>query len=401
MKVVIGLFFVAVAGASGVTLRLGLESDAGEILAKGIDFAGVVKVESQSGNLGSGVFLNGDWVLTAGHVVEGSNGAVVRVGGSEYQVSEIVQNPGWRANPSVGLEQGNDLALLRLESAVGGVPEIPLWKGGGGAPFLGMMAGYGSGGNGLLGSYLPQGNLRAGLNVVDRFLRVGTGGLWVTDFDSGASRHNSLNEATVDLRYFDISGPPLLSEAVFGNGMMASSAGFDGLSLQFGAPFPEGTTARGDSGGPLFIYSGERARWELAGVTSFGENPLYPAGFNRFDSRYGDLSFYTDVSGQQDWLDSVMVPEPSTSVLMFMGLLFLIRRRTSGCYRAVGESGAGSILKQYPPVHPETAGDSVFEIGRFEIENDRADCIQYPRAEPICFKKPGRKTTGLAPRASS
>jgi hypothetical protein len=213
--------------------------------------------------------------------------------------------------------------------------------------------------------------------------------------------HNSLNEATVDLRYFDISGPPLLSEAVFGNGMMASSAGFDGLSLQFGAPFPEGTTARGDSGGPLFIYSGERARWELAGVTSFGENPLYPAGFNRFDSRYGDLSFYTDVSGQQDWLDSVMVPEPSTSVLMFMGLLFLMRRRTSGCYRAVGESGAGSILKQYPPVHPETAGDSVFEIGRFEIENDRADCIQYPRAEPICFKKPGRKTTGLAPRASS
>ena len=187
--------------------------------------------------------------------------------------------------------------------------------------------GLGGGGNGLLGAYQPIGDLRAGLNVVDRFLEVGASGLWVTDFDSGASRHNSLNEATVDQRYFNISGPPLLSEAVFGNGVNESAARFDGLSLEYGDPFPEGTTARGDSGGPLFIYSEERARWELAGLTSFGENPLYPAGFNRLDSRYGDLSFFADVSGQQAWLDLVMIPEPSTSMLMLFGLLFFKRMK--------------------------------------------------------------------------
>ena len=88
-------------------------------------------------------------------------------------------------NPEVGLNQGNDLTLLRLKSSVTGVPRVPLWQGGTGSPLLGMMAGFGAGGNGLLGAYQPIGDLRAGLNVVDRFLEVGASGLFCLVEDSG------------------------------------------------------------------------------------------------------------------------------------------------------------------------------------------------------------------------
>ena len=156
----------------------------------------------------------------------------------------------------------------------------------------------------------------------------------MTDFDSGQSRHNSLNLATVDLRNFDLGGgDPKLSETVFSAQNDESLAGFAGVPTAgdffsgLEEVFPEGTTARGDSGGPLFIFSEERSRWELAGVTSFGVNPLFPAGFNRFDSRYGDLSFFADVSGQGEWLNSVMVPEPAGGLLLLSSAVFLLRRK--------------------------------------------------------------------------
>jgi hypothetical protein len=217
-----------------------------------------------------------------------------------------------------------------LEEGRPGVPIIPLWTGGFAQRPLAMMAGYGAGGNGLLGAYQPANGLQAGLNLADRFVSAGAGGFWITDFDSGASQHNSLNEATVDQRYFDLAGQDRLTPMVFGNGEESSSAGFAGLTTDFGEVFPEATTARGDSGGPLFLYNEVRQRWELAGVTSFGVNPLYPAGFNRGDSRYGDLSFFADVSGQGDWLASVMIPECSTALLSLGGGLLLLSRRRKG-----------------------------------------------------------------------
>lgn len=166
------------------------------------------------------------------------------------------------------------------------------------------------------------------MNLADRFVFAGEGGFWITDFDSGASLHNSLNEASVDQRYFDLPGQDPLTGVVFGNGEDTSNAGFTGLTTEFGEVFPEGTTARGDSGGPLFLFNENLQRWELAGVTSFGLNPLYPPGFNREDSRYGDLSFFTDVSAQGDWLDAVIIPECSTAFLFLAGTLsFLVRRR--------------------------------------------------------------------------
>lgn len=332
-------FFILVAlisEVSGITLRHGLDAGMGADLAERIDFAEVVQIEVGSagggGSSGSGVLLNSEWVLTAGHVVNaaGAGRMTISVNGTQRGVTDVFPNPGWVDDPAPGLGQGNDLMLLRLSEPISGAPVVPIWQGGGSGPLMGLMAGYGKGGNGLLGAYLSGGSLQAGLNVVDRFLSVGDGGFWVTDFDSGQVRHNTLNQATVDFRYFDIDGgDPLLSEAVFSILGNESLAGFNGLPTAadffpgLGEEFAEGTTSRGDSGGPLFLYSEERARWELAGVTSFGVNPLYPAGFNRFDSRYGDLSFFADVSSQESWIKGVVIPEPSV-VGFLVGALGLL-----------------------------------------------------------------------------
>jgi len=323
----------------GITLRHGLDAMTGSDLAARMTFAEIVEVEVGSagaGTVGSGVLLNPEWVLTAAHLVNSADAGevVIRASGSGREVSEVHSHPGWFGNPSPGLAQSRDLVLLRLSNPIRSAPVIPLWQGGGSGTLLGMMAGFGRGGNGLLGAYLPANGLRAGFNLIDRKIIDGDGGFWVTDFDSGQGRHNSLNLATVDLRNFDAGGgDPPLSVTVFsilGTESMASFAGlpvagdfFPGL----GEVFPEGTTARGDSGGPLFIYSEERSQWELAGVTSFGVNPLHPSGFTRFDSRYGDLSFFADVSGQQDWLNGVMIPEPSKIAFLFVGLVIPWRQR--------------------------------------------------------------------------
>ena len=334
------LFSCLIAAASGVTLRHGLDAGLGASLAAELDFARVVRIDvagaGLGGSSGSGVLLNSEWVLTAGHVVNGANGGQISVSmnGMNLGVEGVVAHPGWAANPGIGLSQGSDLTLLKLSSPVANAPVVQLWQGGGGAPLIGVMAGYGNGGNGLLGAYLPGGTLQAGMNVIDRYLPSESGAFWVTDFDSGQTRHNSLNLATVDLRYIDIDGGfPSLSEVVFSEAGNESESGFAALPVAedffagLGMVFPEGTTARGDSGGPLFIFSAERSRWELAGVTSFGVNPLYSAGFNRYDSRYGDLSFFADVSSQGAWINSVLIPEPSSSILVLLGLGMILRKR--------------------------------------------------------------------------
>ena len=198
-------------GATGITLRHGLGATTGSDLAARMTFAEVVEVEIGStgtGSSGSGVLLNQEWVLTAAHLVDSveAREVVIKTGGAQREVSEVHVHSGWFGNPSPGLTQSSDLVLLRLSEPFLSAPVVPLWQGGGSGLLLGMMAGFGSGGNGLLGAHLSADGLQAAFNLIDRQLMDGDGGFWVTDFDSGQSRHNSLNLATVDLRNFDVGG---------------------------------------------------------------------------------------------------------------------------------------------------------------------------------------------------
>ena len=128
----------------------------------------------------------------------------------------------------------------------------------------------------------------------------------------------------------------------------------DGLSLQtdfdspagntstFGSSVPlalEGTTASGDSGGPLLVDFG--SGFSLVGVLNGGSNPL--GDF----SEYGDQSIWAPVnsSANIDFLTSngiSIVPEPRSLALVFGGgcLGFIVYRRRhhqspAGCESAV------------------------------------------------------------------
>jgi hypothetical protein len=50
-----------------------------------------------------------------------------------------------------------------------------------------------------------------------------------------------------------------------------------------------------------------------------------PEGFARYDSRYGDLSFFTDLSRHQDWIRTT-IPEPATGALLAVAAAGLLGR---------------------------------------------------------------------------
>lgn len=320
--------------AQAVVLRHDLAPQGYEALADQEPFDGMAGVTGGSGlgtSTGSGVLLNGEWLLTAAHVVWEQPLASLRVqwGGQFRGVQAASFPPGWVADPAVGLTQGADLALLRLARPLGFSHEVSIATGdllGGVAVMLGM----GRSGNGLIGAF-QEGRELAAMNVIDRQLQLMRGGLLVTDFDGGRDSQNSLASATVDRRYYDEGfEKPLLSNILLEGGG-TSGAGFGGLPLAshwfpgLPAEFLEGTSARGDSGGPWFVRNGSGA-WHLAGITSWGVNPLLPEGFARNDSRYGDLSFATDVSRHRDWIANT-IPEPGWGFFAVAAIAVLRRRR--------------------------------------------------------------------------
>lgn len=279
---------------------------------------GMIRLDA--GISGSGVMISEEWLLTAAHVVAGQSNLTVTAGSVSRSSLEIRIHPGWDSTSEVGLRQGSDLALVRIAPL--GLDSSPLILADELA--LGQTAlfgGFGRTGNGLVGATLESGLPFGANNTIDRlFATEGGGGLLVTDFDSGFSQHNTLNSHTVARTFYD-SGfqNPSLSAEILGEGSSA-------LEMDLF----EGTTADGDSGGPLFVYDAEMARWELAGVTSWGTNPLFPSGASRQSSRYGDLSFFTDVTAHREWIFTT-IPEPRVVPLLLLAFAILLGKRTRSC----------------------------------------------------------------------
>jgi hypothetical protein len=133
-------------------------------------------------------------------------------------IESVVFADGWMTDPAVGLRQGSDLALLRLASPLSYGRETALASGG----LLGetaVLLGTGRSGNGLIGAFLSGGEPLGAMNVIDRQLAAGTGGLLATDFDGGRSNQNALESATADRRYYDDGFEnPLLSQVLLDSG---------------------------------------------------------------------------------------------------------------------------------------------------------------------------------------
>lgn len=273
------------------------------------DFAPVVAFEySLDGSnnkeyVASGVLIDDDWILTAGHNFYDAQdqssaaplaGIDVLVGNDPnnpqgvYSVAEIVYHPTWLAGFQE-LADANDLCLVRLSSPVTGIPPASLYSTtneniGGQVWHCGfgdysMLAGQNSD---LLSKK------HAMENILDRAqggFQTSTGGnnypggLLAFDFDHPDGSLNTLGDAIINA-----------DEAELGNGSS------DATALNF-----EGTTTAGDSGGPLFLNN--NGNWQVVGILSGGASAPIDG---HIDGNYGDISIYIRVSSAMGWIQSVV-----------------------------------------------------------------------------------------------
>lgn len=251
----------------------------------------------------SGVLIDDEWILTAGHnfyVAEEQSkpatpsGIQVRIGNDPnnpeaiYGVSQVIFHPTWIAGQQE-LSHANDLCLVKLIHPISNITPAPLFTSNN------EMVGNDVWHCGF-GAYSDRPGQNPNLhskkhaihNILDR-VKTGfttttagvtfNGGLLAFDFDNPSGSINSLGDNTVNA-----------DEAILGAG--TSSAG----TLDF-----EGTTVTGDSGGPLFLL--DNGVWKVAGILSGGATePIN----NHTDSSYGDISIYTQVSTSYWWIESII-----------------------------------------------------------------------------------------------
>lgn len=254
------------------------------------------------GLTGSGVFVGGRWVVTAGHVSLGKTGGSFVVGGTSYGIASVLTHPDF----SFGTLR-SDIGLLLLASEVVGVTPALMYDVPDPALLRGRTAtwvGHGLGGTGRTGEQVPP-EFRAFTNVIDV---VGT-----------------------------IPAPPYTPPVT------AFVSDFDrpggGSNAPLSDPEPtalEGGLAAGDSGGGVFINQGGVD--VLVGLNS------YQAAFSEIPpGGYGTINGATNLDLFLPWIEAHTgiraVPEPGTGLLAAAALLAMAGRRGR---RAFGvEAGAG------------------------------------------------------------
>lgn len=257
------------------------------------------------------------WVLTAAHnwnatiksmnfnfqkinySVDGSG----TVTNTTYQasMSSLIQHPNWNNTyGDVGVSQGWDVALFRLTKTVAGITPATLYTSSNEYGQTGYTVGFGRLGTGTVATYDNTYQYKLAMaNVIDRVTAQNaptnnisyTGGLLVSDFDSGSGLANTL---VLEGLPTPPGYPPAteLNPAGVITGTTSSSAQLAG----------EGGTAKGDSGGPTFFNDG--GTYKIAGITSWGVNPAN--FYNAEAGLYGDLTYMTRVSQQVTWINAVM-----------------------------------------------------------------------------------------------
>ncbi len=246
----------------------------------------------------SGTLIDPQWVLTAGHVVDSATTLTFSIGGTAYIASQWVAHPNWDGN----LLAGYDIGLVHLSQPVYSVTPAVRYTGNKELGSIVTAVGFGMTGTGTTGAVTFDGKKRGTQNVIDQLYNPR---LLLADFDNPRNRRDSSMGSAKPLQL-------------------------------------EGLIAPGDSGGGLFITTGEGTF--LVGVHSF-----VAAWDGKPNSDYGDISGHVRVSAFNSWIDSVInnwstssvaagsyatadvsmtaVPEPATLVMLAAGAAALLGLR--------------------------------------------------------------------------
>jgi len=271
--------------------------------------------EGASGYIASGTLIAPEWVLTAGHVVGGTNNYGAGVSGMFFGLGSVYSGTGIAATewiPYAGWSSSNgdvwagvDLGLVRLSQPITSVTPALLDFSTSLLGLLGTNVGYGRSGTGTLGMSSDPGVKRAGQNMIDA-----RGGM-ITTMGSGTLL--DLDGISPTVLFQDFDHPTDLVASTMGSVTPVAK---------------EYLIASGDSGGGLFIDVGGATK--LVGVNSFLASLPYPLDTTGANADYGDLAGVVSVQSFENWIFTVTgVPEPSVVSLLFFGLggLLLMRRR--------------------------------------------------------------------------
>ncbi len=221
--------------------------------------------------LGSGTFIEEDWLVTAAHVAwdfmsdQASSVTITTADGLNYSVENAYVHPNAAQYVSgddvYDLNWANDIALFELSQNASGISTAPRVYGSNEVGYTGWGTGYGKSGTGATGSTGGAGTYRVTANKIDDTAGYDDRVL-LMDFDN-----------------------PNLS----GDSSMGTSSPMHRESL----------IAPGDSGGGLFIEVNNTMR--LAGVHVFGRST---DGLTNSD--YGDVSGHVRISKHNTWIDSIL-----------------------------------------------------------------------------------------------
>jgi len=288
------LWAIGGGAACGGTIRHDRADSLHTTLAADPRFAAVGKItgsEPDGGFLASGTLIRDQWVLTAAHVINGTDGHGAgvsnlrfQVGGAVLTAAEWFVHPNWATSGGENnLFAGWDLGLVRLDQPVSNVAPASLFAGSNEVGQVATIVGFGATGTGLTGSQPnTAGTKRAGNNIVD------VAGVQTTPGSTVSIGHERM--LAID---FDQPSNPSAS----------TLGGTTPINLEYLA-------APGDSGGGLFLEVG--GQMLLAGVTS--PTSTLDGSVN---SDYGDRAAFTRVSQFLSWVDATIAANsPLTSPIL-------------------------------------------------------------------------------------